>query len=505
MLDLNNLSSDKLQCLFQVLKDINGLIPRDELLEKIVVLGTRAGEANASSLIVIDEEDPQYLIFKVTTGSKAHQIKKIRIRTDQGIAGWVIQTGEPAIVNSPHTDDRFFKKISDNMKFDTYNLLCVPLKYGNKILGALQVINKKERLPFTKTDQRLLEIFANQATIALTITKTFTEKQTTINSLKSRLKNLQKPPILIGKDPAIEKIRQVIQKVAPADVNILITGESGTGKEIIARSLHYYSQRAAEPFVVVNCATIPDNLMESELFGYEQGAFTGADKSKKGKFEMACGGTIFLDEIAELPLLLQTKLLRAIQFGEVEKVGSVKKIRIDARIIAATNVNLTEALVEKRFREDLYYRLNVIPLHLPPLRDRKGDIPLLIDHFLKQFAERNIDTDNFDIQNFLQAYKDYHWPGNVRELENFLERELILATCSLTNPFPHDAPDIRKSDKTPFCLPESMELKKAIHVFKKEYLLNMKEKYPDITKLAKVLEITPSYLRQLCKQYKLPE
>jgi len=502
---LHNINTSKIRCLFEVLQDINGLLPRDALLEKIVVLATTAGEAQASSLILLDEDNPQNLIFKVTTGSRAPQIKKIRMKTGQGVAGWVVQTGKPAIVNEPHADRRFFREVADKINYETYNMICVPLKYGDRILGALQVINKHDRQLFTESDQYLLEIFANQATNALLITKSIEEKQSTINSLKSRLKSLQKPPIFIGNDPAVKKIREIIKKVAPADVNILITGESGTGKEIVARRLHYFSKRAAEPFVVVNCATIPDNLLESELFGYEQGAFTGATKPKKGKFELASGGTIFLDEVAELPLFLQTKLLRAIQFGEVEKVGAVKKIEVDARIIAATNVNLSEALMEKRFREDLYYRLNVIPLHLPPLRERREDIPDLVSHFLERFAGQGINTENFDMQDFLERHKKYNWPGNIRELENFVERELILSSSGITQPsYSAEGTHGPNSMLSEF-ISEPAPLQKATHQFKKQYLREMKKIYPEINKLAKVLEITPSYLRQLLKNYQIPE
>ncbi|MDH3200321.1 MAG: sigma-54 dependent transcriptional regulator [Myxococcales bacterium] len=232
---------------------------------------------------------------------------------------------------------------------------------------------------------------------------------------------------IIGQSPPMREVYDVIEKVADTPSTVLITGESGTGKELIARALHENSARKDKPFVSVNCAAIPPDLLESELFGYEKGAFTGAVTSKPGRFELANGGTLFLDEIAEIPVSMQVKLLRAIQEQEFERVGGIKTITVDSRLIAATNRDLKEQIAEGRFREDLYYRLNVVHVHLPPLRARPSDIPLLLDHFVRQF-NRKLDRSvtGFD-DDALRSLLRHDWPGNIRELENVVERCMIFA------------------------------------------------------------------------------
>lgn len=234
--------------------------------------------------------------------------------------------------------------------------------------------------------------------------------------------------MIVGNSKAIQGVFDLIKKVAATDSTVLITGESGTGKELIAKAIHYSAPDANErPFIPVNCAAIPHELLESELFGHEKGAFTHAIRTRIGRFELAHNGSIFLDEIAEMPMSLQVKLLRAIQERKFERVGGSKTISVDIRILAATNVNLEDAVRNGRFREDLYYRLNVIPIHMPPLRERTGDIPLLIDYFLKRFCalkrHEPIEIDD----NAMEYLLAYSWPGNVRELENIMERLVILS------------------------------------------------------------------------------
>lgn len=232
---------------------------------------------------------------------------------------------------------------------------------------------------------------------------------------------------LIGKSKKMLEVYGIIENAAKSSSTILITGESGTGKEIVAETIHKKSARNSKPYIVVNCAAIPENLLESEMFGHERGAFTGALDRHIGKFELADGGTIFLDEIGEMPLAMQAKLLRAIQEGKIERVGGEKPIDIDVRIIAATNIDLKKAIKERKFREDLFYRLNVIPIDLPPLRERKEDIPLFIDYFIPVYnKELNVDIKRVT-EEAKNALVNYDWPGNVRELENLLERMITLS------------------------------------------------------------------------------
>lgn len=232
---------------------------------------------------------------------------------------------------------------------------------------------------------------------------------------------------IVGESPAIKEVFKLIGRVAASDANILVVGESGTGKELVARAIHWYSDRASKPFVAINCAAIPETLLESELFGFEKGAFTGADKMKPGKFEEASNGTLFLDEIGDMSLALQAKLLRILQEGTFERLGSSKTIKVDVRIITATNRNLENDIIKKSFREDLFYRIKVVTITLPPLRMRKEDIPILAKHFLVKHSNENR-IENISIHpDALDKMNEYSWPGNVRELENVVKRSLILA------------------------------------------------------------------------------
>ena len=249
--------------------------------------------------------------------------------------------------------------------------------------------------------------------------------------LRRQLSEAAAGPAILGRSKAIDDMRGFIATVAPTEATVLITGESGTGKELVARAIHEGSARAQKPLVVVNCAALAENLLESELFGHERGSFTGADKRRDGRFVQADGGTLFLDEIGEMPLPLQAKLLRALQQGEVQRVGSDTPIHVSVRVIAATNRNLREEVDQRRFREDLYFRLNVITIEVPPLRARAEDIPLLAAHFLQRYAERNRKTIKGFAPQALDAMLRYPWPGNVRELENAVERAVILCTGDL--------------------------------------------------------------------------
>ncbi|MEE8184678.1 MAG: sigma-54 dependent transcriptional regulator, partial [Acidobacteriota bacterium] len=231
---------------------------------------------------------------------------------------------------------------------------------------------------------------------------------------------------IVGSSPAMTRLFDEIAQVAGTDSSVLVSGESGTGKELVAKALHFHSSRKYKPLVVVNCSAIPEALLESELFGYTKGAFTGAVADKKGKLEAAQGGTVFLDEVGELPLALQGKLLRAVQEKQVDKIGSVHPVEVDVRIISASNRDLEKMISEKRFREDLFYRLNIVPIRVPPLRERKDDIPLLTEHFLKRFSEKMGKPEIRIEREVFAVFGAYRWPGNVRELENLVERLVVM-------------------------------------------------------------------------------
>lgn len=246
-------------------------------------------------------------------------------------------------------------------------------------------------------------------------------------SLKTELKDKTHFDMVVGKSAAMERVLDVVRRVSTSESTVLITGESGTGKELLAREIHKHSSRVESPFVVVDCGALVESLFESELFGHIKGSFTGAFETKHGRFEVASGGTIFLDEISNISMNIQAKLLRVIQEREVTRIGSTKPINVDVRIIAATNENLAELVRHGKFREDLFYRLSVVPIHIPPLRDRKQDIPFLTEHFLKKYCHRvKKPTKNISPQ-VVKALSDYDWPGNIRELENTIERAVVLS------------------------------------------------------------------------------
>ncbi len=251
--------------------------------------------------------------------------------------------------------------------------------------------------------------------------------------LQARLDELQGDRI-VGSSPAMLRTLELVRQVAPSTATVLIQGESGTGKELLADAIHHGSPRSSRAFIKVNCAALPENLLESELFGHERGAFTGAVARKAGRFELADGGTLFLDEIADISPAMQAKLLRVLQSGEFERVGGTQTLKVDVRLIAATNADLAARVREKRFREDLYYRLNVIVVLLPPLRERQEDIPLLAGHFLRKYAEKNAKSVAGFTEEALDILQTYPWPGNVRELENVVERAVVLTRSPLISP-----------------------------------------------------------------------
>jgi two-component system, NtrC family, response regulator PilR len=328
--------------------------------------------------------------------------------------------------------------------------------------------------------------------------------------LKKKLRDKYRHTKLIGTSEAITQIYKIIQKVADTDGTILITGPSGTGKELIAGAIHYHSSRGDKPLIVINCGAIPEELLESELFGHEKGAFTGAYKSRIGRIEMANCGTVFLDEIGEMSPSLQVKLLRVLQEQKFERVGGTKTIHVDLRFIAATNKNLTVAINKGAFREDLYYRLNVIPIKVPPLKQRKTDIPLLVDHFLKKFQPGREKKINGFSSVAMEALLAYDWPGNVRELENIIKRLTILCDNDVVsfNDLPENIQETGKSIQPvqEVALEKNDNLNKAVRDYEKRLILQALEKSNWVkSKAAKLLKINRTTLVEKIKKQKLEE
>ncbi|NWF75684.1 MAG: sigma-54-dependent Fis family transcriptional regulator [Nitrospirae bacterium] len=313
-------------------------------------------------------------------------------------------------------------------------------------------------------------------------------------------------PTIIGKSQEIVNVAQLVQKVAPTKTTVLLLGESGTGKELFARAIHYLSNRKQYPFVPINCAAIPRDLLESELFGHEKGAFTSADAKKLGKFELADKGTIFLDEIGDMDLAIQSKLLRAIEAGEIERIGAVKPIKVDVRIVAASNKDLEKSVEEKKFREDLFYRLNVFPIKIPPLRERKEDIPLLVEYFIKKYCMeiktpvKNISKDTLNI------LMNSRWKGNVRELENTIERAVILCDGEMitSEHFIIDTSTISKHDDKTLSEEGTLEAvaKEALRVAETQRIMHvLKETRGNKSRAAEILRVSYKTLLTKIKEY----
>lgn len=402
------------------------------LLDLIANEATKLMRADRASLFLLDREKGQ-LWSKVALGS--HEMLRFDARA--GIAGAVALTGETINVEDAHQDSRFYKEIDLRTGYRTRSLLAVPLRtHEGKIIGTFEVLNK-ETGPFSREDEEILKALAAQAAIAIETAQLVDEMRRHREQLQEENAQLWievegrfSSQNIIGTSEKIRAVLKLIDQIGNSAVSVLITGESGTGKELAAKAIHYKSLRARKPFVALNCAALPESLVESELFGIEKGVATGVDR-RLGKFEAANGGTLFLDEIGDLSLTAQAKLLRVIQERVVEHVGGRKPIPVDVRILSATNKNLEAEIIKGSFREDLYYRLKVIHIHMPPLREIREDIPLLANYHLTSYChEMKKEAMNLAPE-AARACKDYPWPGNVRELENEMRRLVLSVSGSM--------------------------------------------------------------------------
>lgn len=358
--------------------------------------------------------------------------QKLAPPMEGSIVGGVIKSGQSTLINDLTKYDGYQAHIEQQTGYACYNMLCVPIKSltGKNISGAVQLLNKLHSKEFTESDLILLEEIAHYLSFSLeslVLTKEITRLAYAMEDEVDRLRpGLADGMTIIAESPAMREVLDLVRVVSKSPVNVLVQGENGTGKELIARMIHQQGDRGSQPFLPVNCATIPENLMESQFFGHEKGAFTGADMSRKGLFEEASGGTLFLDEIGEMPLSIQPKLLRAIQEEEGHRLGSNEIQQYDLRLISATNRDLSEEMKRGGFREDLFFRLFSVEIHLPPLRDRKDDILPLSLYFLKLTNERFGKNVAGFAPEVLQFFENFGWPGNVRQLQKEIERLVAL-------------------------------------------------------------------------------
>ena len=490
---------------FNTLIEINTLINSNytdvrSLLTQILESATRLTEGEASSLLLVDRNAGK-LYFEIALGSKGSDVKKFSLNIGEGIAGWVAQHNTSLNISDVASDKRHYADISKNVGFQTRTMLAVPMRIKDECVGVIEMLNKKDGKYFSDDDLQWLEIFANQAALAIQNARSFEKAREEIHFLQDQIKTDRGFHTLIAKSPVILEKLEIIDRVAKTDSSVLILGESGVGKELFAEQIHLRSPRTNGPFVRVNCAALPEGLLESELFGHVKGAFTDAVQNRRGRFEIADGGTIFLDEIGDLPLKLQAKLLRVIQQRSFEKVGSSESTTVDVRILAATNRDIEKLVETGEFRSDLYYRLNVLPIYIPPLRQRPEDIPELAQFFLRKFSrETKKQFDEFSDE-ALEAILSYAWPGNIRELENAVERACVIGKDRFIQ-----AQDLLLSKIAPPSTSgvENKNLKTALTVFKKHFIRKaLEENNWNQTETAKSLDIQRTYLSRLLKELEI--
>ncbi|MDD8017515.1 MAG: sigma 54-interacting transcriptional regulator, partial [Bacteroidota bacterium] len=415
---------DNFNALFDITRTINSILEPDALLEKVLEIAMTHLSAERGFVLLADEKSElgyTVVVLKNFNSKKASD----EFAASSSVVKSVLHSGEAVLTFDALSDERFESSVSIIAQ-KILSIICIPLRAGERITGAVYLDSSKSRKAFTDDALKFLTIFGHLAAIAIENAQRYSTLEAENRRLKNEVNVSHLFSNIVGTSTKWKKVLEIAQRVLDVDVAVLITGESGTGKELIARAIHDNGTRKGKPFVAVNCSALPENLMESELFGYVKGAFTGANSDKKGLVEVAGGGTLLLDEVGDLPLTLQAKILRLLQEKEYRRVGDTTNRSTNIRIMAATNKDLKEEVKAGKFRDDLWFRLNVINIHLPPLRERKEDIPLLTKYFVKRAAEnyhRPIDGVSPDA---MQVLLSNQWQGNVREFQNVIERAVVL-------------------------------------------------------------------------------
>ncbi|MBN1525324.1 MAG: sigma 54-interacting transcriptional regulator [Spirochaetales bacterium] len=438
-------------------------------------------------------------------GLSGDQLKRGKYKLGEGITGKVVETGKPMIIPKISEEPMFLDRTGarDSLDKTDISFICVPIIYGNKTLGAISADRLFDENVTLDEDVRLLSIISSMIAQAVQLRLSAEQERIRLRKenerLQEELKDRFRPSNIIGNSKKMLDVYDLIAQVSRSDTSVLIRGESGTGKELVAHAIHYNSLRAHNPFIKVNIAALPESMIESELFGHEKGSFTGAITQHKGRFELAEGGTLFIDEIGDLSPPLQVKLLRVLQEKEFERVGGTKTIKVKVRILAATHQNLEEMVAENRFRQDLFYRLNVFPILIPPLRERKEDILLLSDHFVEQYGEKTLKGIKRISTPAIDMLMSYHWPGNVRELENCIERAVLLSTDGVIHGH-HLPPSLQTAEATHTSFSGGLEA--ALERYERELIYEaLKTTRGNMSKAAEELGITERIMGLRVKKY----
>jgi Nif-specific regulatory protein len=491
-----------LRILYEAARLLESHVDLSEALPPLLKLVADRVGGERVTIALIDAKSGE-LRIEEAHGLSVQQKKRGVYKEGEGITGLVFQTGEAIIVEDVAGDRRFLDRTGARGSAGGIGFACVPISVDGRAIGTLSAdFPSGEGLHRGAT---LLRGLAGLVAESAKLRKRVREDE--VRSIEEREARRRppgadfKPRELAGTSDAMRQVYEQISQVAGSGATVLVTGESGTGKELVAREIHYASPRAEKPFITVNCAALPESVIESELFGHEKGSFTGAVAMRKGRFELADSGSLFLDEIGEISPAVQVKLLRALQEREIDRVGGVKPLKVDVRIIAATNRDLYKEMKEGRFREDLFYRLNVFPIHVPPLRERKSDILLLADLFCERYSRKN----GKDIKRIsspaIDLLASYHWPGNVRELENCIERAVIMSGDGVIHAY-HMPPTLQSAASTDTA--PSLTLPAALAQLEREMLVEaLKIFQGNMSLAAKQLGITERQIGVRMEKYQL--
>ena len=483
----------ELSLLFEISRALDSSMDLREVLGQVLRAMARHKDMLRGTITLLNRETGEISI-EAAYGLSTSQQHRGRYQLGEGVTGKVVASGRPMVVPRISEEPQFLDRTGarKGLRKKDVSFICVPIKLGNEAIGALSADRLFSEEKSLEEDVRLLSIIASLIAQAARLRQSAQEERQHLVEenlrLQEELKDRFRPANIIGNAKTMQAVYDLIAQVARTQTTVLLRGESGVGKELVAHALHYNSDRADRPLVKVNCAALPETLIESELFGHEKGSFTGATAQRKGRFELARGGTIFLDEIGDLSAHTQIRLLRILQEKEFERVGGSETVKTDVRVIAATNRDL-EALVDAgTFRQDLYYRLNVFPIHIPPLRGRKADILLLADHFVEKYGKlhhkdiKRISTPAIDM---LMAY---HWPGNIRELENCIERAVLVSGDDVIHGH-HLPPTLQTAEATG--TQPAGNLQAALDNLEREMLLDaLKSARGNLAKAARALGIT---------------
>lgn len=499
---------EDLTTLYEVTKELASSLRLSDCLEQIMTTLSSMKQMENGTVTIVNPITGK-LEIEVAHGIAAEGRKRGKYKIGEGITGRVVASGEPIIVPHISEEPNFLNRTRARGDISEQNrsFLCVPIKDGKRIIGALSVdrIYKEGLTVQANEDLQFLTVLSSiiaQTTKRIQIVNKEKDELHTENlKLKRELSEKNKINDIVGNSSRMQDVYEMIHRVVDSNATVLLRGESGTGKTLVAKALHYNGKRCNKPFTVVNCSALPETLLESELFGHEKGAFTGATERKIGRFEQAEGGTLFLDEIGEISYSVQVKLLHVVQERNFQRLGSTKTIDCDVRLVAATNRDLEKAVADNNFREDLYYRLNVFPVYMPPLRERRTDILLIAEFFLEKFAKEN----NKDITRISTSAIDmliqYHWPGNVRELQNCMERAVIICDDNSIKGI-HLPPTLQTAGKK--IAENPLSLAAAVENFEKELIIEgLKKNNGNQTKTAKYLDTSLRIINYKIHQYNI--